>query len=868
MPSFATHKKSISPSKSTHNHYIFIVYIIRHLLRHPLKFLVLFAALFATMSSAAWDNHLPLRRAVGRLLLDANVSQNTTTSFEQLADPLCILAGVVRPQDDIALVDHDLLVSAFSRCADEKEYIITYKDLGINSQEIRKFLYNDSHSDEDHLLLVRSGVAQGRKGARGDRIYEVCHLVNSDKEQRRMRRDNSTEHTAIGYTGKGDYEQLFVPPLGANSSNHVPHPLKPPYMATNNFTNKKKIQLQLYLTERKSQTKLNQSSKANQSNTITPKVVKTGNKRKGANQNRSAGGRFGGKKEAVEESKDTTTNNDGSKSPSQKRGRKQSAKSSSITTDMDMLNRLEEVGINDRKKRIKELQKQLQKEILDTQKKIVELGIAMSEKVQQGIQVQSEYEKLKKEEQQQQQQQPPVNNNNSSDNSNKSNDEDVTMEEADEAAWDFNKYNEKKAAPITYTLPSGKVGEIEEIKKGFIFINELYNNLIDVPEGTDNPQGDKTRAGKKTKIGVNGASQHFIPVHTTLIQTDKLNMYLKSHEVVKKLKNVFSGKQSSFSDESRAIMAAYNVTGYGCSDEATSMIQCGAWLALLNEIDVDITDEQVANACPSARSLARWELMLATDCMGMNIEEMKRDMEGREFRYCGVITDHGHRGNQDHFVIVVVWAGYDEYGNKTLKFFCPSIDQCGHTAAAAANGVKNILDRALVGINVEAKVITGDAGGGGAVQHLYKKLVDMGIMDETCKETNCSLHGLQKAIENASKKIMGDQGMGCRSPFQMLYLFSRLTSTLKKDGGLRHLDMMWSKVSEELETNEEWQELADDKMKQAWREFVSTVEAVQLEDGNEEGVGNLEKRLSKAPRDIQDPVWTRWASVSKCPLLN
>lgn len=62
--------------------------------------------------------------------------------------------------------------------------------------------------------------------------------------------------------------------------------------------------------------------------------------------------------------------------------------------------------------------------------------------------------------------------------------------------------------------------------------------------------------------------------------------------------------------------------------------------------------------------------------------------------------------------------------------------------------------------------------------------------------------------------------------------------------------------------------MADDKMKQAWREFVSTVEAVQLEDGNEEGVGNLEKRLSKAPRDIQDPVWTRWASVSKCPLLN
>ena len=182
--------------------------------------------------------------------------------------------------------------------------------------------------------------------------------------------------------------------------------------------------------------------------------------------------------------------------------------------------------------------------------------------------------------------------------------------------------------------------------------------------------------------------------------------------------------------------------------------------------------------------------------------------------------------------------------------------------------MKTVLDRLLHGTDIEAHVITGDAGGGGAVQHLYQKLVDMGIMDDNCKEANCSLHGLQKALENASKKTMGDQGMGCRSPFQMLYLFASLMSYLKEDRGLQHLDKMWSKVSDQLKDNEEWTSIGQEMMMQAWTEFINTVEAVQLEDGDEDALSNLEKRLSKAPREIQDPVWTRWASVSQSNVVH
>ena len=87
--------------------------------------------------------------------------------------------------------------------------------------------------------------------------------------------------------------------------------------------------------------------------------------------------------------------------------------------------------------------------------------------------------------------------------------------------------------------------------------------------------------------------------------------------------------------------------------------------------------------------------------------------------------------------------------------------------------MKNVLERFLPD-NVVVEFITGDSGGGGAVQILHPKLVDMKVMLEYSKEANCQLHALQKSIKNPPKKTMGDQGMGCHSPTQMLYVWSKL----------------------------------------------------------------------------------------------
>ena len=168
----------------------------------------------------------------------------------------------------------------------------------------------------------------------------------------------------------------------------------------------------------------------------------------------------------------------------------------------------------------------------------------------------------------------------------------------------------------------------------------------------------------------------------------------------------------------------------------------------------------------------------------------------------GIVTDHGHRGGQDHFVILLCWSGRKKNGARTLKFFCPSIDRCGHTAQQAAEGVKKVTQRFL-GSNTEIEVssICGDSGGGGAVQNLHPKLIELTIMAEDSKQANCSLHGMNKSIENSSKNTMGDQGMGCRSPFQLEYVFAALMDWIREEGGIQLINTLWALIQNEMVNN-------------------------------------------------------------------
>jgi hypothetical protein len=187
-------------------------------------------------------------------------------------------------------------------------------------------------------------------------------------------------------------------------------------------------------------------------------------------------------------------------------------------------------------------------------------------------------------------------------------------------------------------------------------------------------------------------------------------------------------------------------------------------------------------------------------------------------------------------VIVIIWSGFDTGNNPTYKYCCPSIDSAGHTAEKAAQAVKNVLERTL-GDDVEVFCATADAGGGGSIQFAYPKFKELGMMKEDSKETNCDIHGFQKVLENASKLTMGDQGLGTRTPFQMLWVLSRLMSEIRSKGGIQLIDRLWEIVNKELQSNEEWRTHADKKMQQTWNQFLTKVEVLEEHRGERQEGG-------------------------------
>lgn len=354
-----------------------------------------------------------------------------------------------------------------------------------------------------------------------------------------------------------------------------------------------------------------------------------------------------------------------------------------------------------------------------------------------------------------------------------------------------------------------------------------------------------------------GKAQAWVPAGSTLAGKHYLTKLKSAGEIVKNLKDVFSAQKCVFSKESLSRLAAWGLHNYGGSDEAFEMAICGTFDMLFHEIGFECTSEQLGKSCPSQRTIARYELHLAVDCCLKVLQEMKDDGA----KVAGIMTDHGHRWYQDHFVVVVCWSGYDSDDKRTLKFFCPSIDSAGHSALQAAKAVETVMKRFLGDGDITIHCASGDAGGGASIQKLYPKLTDLGVMDkDTSKEANCSIHGIQKALENASTETMGDQGLGVRSPWQMVYTFASLMKKIREEGGVSKLDEFWSIVQDQIQSNSEWASIGEGKFKQAWLDFIKKIES--FDELTDEEIDGLTKFMTESPRDIQDPVWTRWGTVS------
>ena len=107
------------------------------------------------------------------------------------------------------------------------------------------------------------------------------------------------------------------------------------------------------------------------------------------------------------------------------------------------------------------------------------------------------------------------------------------------------------------------------------------------------------------------------------------------------------------------------------------------------------------------------------NCLIKTLFEIKSDGA----KVVSIMFDHGHRANQDNFVITHIWAGYKgkkkrnvpwKREDMTIKTFVPSINSAGHKAAEAGAAVKLVCEQFL-GDDVDVRIesATGDSGGTG-----------------------------------------------------------------------------------------------------------------------------------------------------------
>ena len=145
----------------------------------------------------------------------------------------------------------------------------------------------------------------------------------------------------------------------------------------------------------------------------------------------------------------------------------------------------------------------------------------------------------------------------------------------------------------------------------------------------------------KSKYGLenHGLKECWVPNGSIVMAKNQLPQPTRDSQIVSNLSALFSGKQSDFKYKALRIMAACNLFGYGCSDEAAIMIMAGFSKALFREIGMrDITNEDIGKCLPSRATLSTAEKHLAADAVIKDAYEAMIDAA----RHFGGQIDHGH----------------------------------------------------------------------------------------------------------------------------------------------------------------------------------------------------------------------------------
>ena len=158
--------------------------------------------------------------------------------------------------------------------------------------------------------------------------------------------------------------------------------------------------------------------------------------------------------------------------------------------------------------------------------------------------------------------------------------------------------------------------------------------------------------------------------------------------------------------------------------------------------------------------------------------------------------------------------------------------------------------------------MTGDRGGGGALQIVHPAMKRRKVMSKQSVSSSCSLHGTSNALKCAWEYVFGKQGVGCKTPGQMIYTWSLLQKVVQSKMTLPGLKEMMHKTMHKLMNDAGWQTEASRFCPQAFEEYMKKI---SLDHGDMDA-DEYEAALKDAfelPTNMQNPVHTRLMTVMK-----
>ena len=194
-----------------------------------------------------------------------------------------------------------------------------------------------------------------------------------------------------------------------------------------------------------------------------------------------------------------------------------------------------------------------------------------------------------------------------------------------------------------------------------------------------------------------------------------------------------------------------------------------------------------------------------------------------------------------------------------VNFLCSDIDKCGHTAVEVIQGVGIAFERIKRLVpGVMCISSEGDAGGGGSVQSTFDDFIKEGTLEAFARFINCLMHALTKCLQRPSEAVFGKQGMGQNSCLQMIYSIVKVYKRIREEGGIEMADAIQALVVQKLVDDGNMQMELERSCLQGLETFMDAING----DDIEEVLGYF-----LSPRDMQEPVWTRWMTTVRAAIM-